>query len=214
MFLTKDKRSTYAKLIYLIFYTVITTTGLFITIFLKNNLDLSKPIIVAGFIFSYIVIFIFIVWFLLIQIMILIMHKKGKNIGFAFGFWKFLTFNNKKTETHDEINDTSIKPIENFKKYVKDKRNVILILVLFSFFIFSDLYSFYNFLVKFDGIENQLNIFQLIYKIISLLNSIVLSISIITKNLIVMLSRSKIKKNNDLTKLQKVYLTLTFRKKL
>ncbi|QDY88695.1 hypothetical protein [Mycoplasma anserisalpingitidis] len=117
-------------------------------------------------------------------------------------------------ETQDEINDTSIKPIENFKKYVKDKRNVIPILVLFSFFMFSDLYSFYNFLVKFDGFKNQLNIFQLIYKIISLLNSIVLSISIITKNLIVMLSRSKIKKNNDLTKLQKVYLTLTFRKKL
>lgn len=214
MFLTKDKRSTYAKLIYLIFYTLITTTGLFITIFLKNNLDLSKPIIVAGFIFAYIVVFVFIIWFLLIQIMILIMHKKGKNIGFVFGFWKFLTFNNKKTVTHDEINDTSIKPIENFKKYVKDKRNVILILVLFSFFIFSDLYSFYNFLVKFDGIKNQLNIFKLIYKIISLLNSIVLSISIITKNLIVMLSRSKIEKNNDLIKLQKVYLTLTFRKKL
>lgn len=213
MFLTKDKKATILKLIFVCVMLLIFALTLILSL-ISNKIDFHQPIKTwLALVVAYTINFIVLIWLILIQVCLLNMIQKGKNIGLAFKLWKFLTFNsNKKCDNDEEILNSSINTNESFANYVQSKRNVILLIVMCVIWILTSIGSDIKNWITLFSVNSTFDIFRIILWTTSVITNWIWIISTFIKNMIVYLAKNTINNEEKLTKYKEKYLKLSLRK--
>ncbi|MBW0596436.1 hypothetical protein MADP15_00756 [Mycoplasma anatis] len=213
MFLTKDKKATILKLIFLCVMLLIFALTLILSL-ISNKIDFHQPIKTwLALVVAYTINFIVLIWLILIQVCLLNMIQKGKNSGLAFKLWKFLTFNsNKKCDNDEEILNSSISTNESFANYVQNKRNVILLIVMCVIWILTSIGSDIKNWRTLFSVNSTFDIFRIILWTTSVITNWIWIISTFIKNMIVYLAKKTINNEEKLTKYKEKYLKLSLRK--
>ncbi|MBW0594814.1 hypothetical protein HUN03_00478 [Mycoplasmopsis anatis] len=213
MFLTKDKKATILKLIFVCVMLLIFALTLILSL-ISNKIDFHQPIKTwLALVVAYTINFIVLIWLILIQVCLLNMIQKGKNSGLAFKLWKFLTFNsNKKCDNDEEILNSSISTNESFANYVQNKRNVILLIVMCVIWILTSIGSDIKNWRTLFSVNSTFDIFRIILWTTSVITNWIWIISTFIKNMIVYLAKKTINNEEKLTKYKEKYLKLSLRK--
>lgn len=213
MFLTKDKKATILKLIFVSDLLIIFILTLILSL-ISNKINFQQPIKTwLALVVAHAINFIILIWLILIQVCLLNMIQRGKNNGLVFKFWKFLTFNiNKKCDNDEEILNSSISTNESFSNYVKSKRNVILLIVMCAIWILTSIGSDIKNWRTLFSVNSTYDIFRIILWTASVITNWIWIISTLIKNIIVHLAKNTINNEEKLTKYKEKYLKLSLRK--
>lgn len=213
MFLTKDKKATILKLIFVSALSIIFVLTLILSL-ISNKIDFNQPIKTwLALVVAHAINFIILIWLILIQVCLLIMIQRSKNNGLVFKLWKFLTFNsNKKCENDEEILNSSISANESFSNYVKSKRNVILLIVMCVIWLLTSIGSDIKNWGTLFSVNSNYDIFRIILWTASVITNWIWIISTLIKNIIVYLAKNAINNEEKLTKYKEKYLKLSLRK--